>query len=90
MDPAQPQERDADLLVGELHRDARDRRILSISAAIGIVLGAALGLVFIVLAISSATSAAFYRHRAPLFVLGAPVVSMLVGYVLYRVRRRHR
>jgi high-affinity Fe2+/Pb2+ permease len=88
VDPAQPPERD--LLVGELHRDARDRRILSVAAAVGIIAGAVLGLVFIVLAISSATTTAFYRHRAPLFVLGAPVVSMLVGYVVYRLRRRHR
>lgn len=80
----------ADPLVGELRRDSRDRRVLTISAAIGIIAGAVLGMIFIAGAISEATQRApgFFRQRAILLVLGAPLLSITIGYVLYRLRRR--
>lgn len=82
----------ADPLVGELRRDSRDRRVLTIAAAVGIIAGALLGMIFIVGAVTEATHNArgFFRHRAILVVLGAPLLSMTVGYAIYRLRVRRR
>lgn len=88
----QPDDELADPLVGELRRDSRDRRVLAISAAIGIVAGAVLGMIFIVGAVTEATQSArgFFRHRAILVVLGAPLASLAIGYAIYRLRVRRR
>jgi len=81
-----------DLLVGEIERDRQDRRVLVLAAAIGIISGAILGMVIMLGAIGDATQNArgFFRHGAVLFVLGPPLASMAIGYVIYAVRRRRR
>ncbi len=81
-----------DLLVAEIERERRERRVLTVAAALGIVSGAVLGLVFIVAAIVEPTRNArgFFRHGAVAFVLGPPLVSMAIGYVVYVLRRRRR
>jgi hypothetical protein len=93
MDDPRPHARDEapDLLVGEIERDRRERRVLVVAAALGIVSGAVMGLVFILGALAEpTTSARGFRHGALVFVLGPPVVSMAIGYVVYAVRRRRR
>jgi hypothetical protein len=83
----------ADPLVGELHRERRDRRVLVVATAIGIITGAVAGLALMlgVLGGSAATEqGGGLRHGALLVVLGPPIVSLATGHAIFTVRRRRR
>jgi hypothetical protein len=81
-----------DLLVGEIERERRERRVLVIAAAFGIIAGAVLGMVFILGAIGDPTPHArgLFRHGAVGLVIGPPIVSIAIGYLIYGMRRRRR
>lgn len=76
-----------DPLVEEIVRARRDRRPLVVAAAIGIVLGVALGMPMFLGAIGGDQSR---NHAALAFFLAPLVVSMAIGYALYRWRIRRR
>ncbi len=78
---------DADPLVEEMLRARRDRRPLVIAAAIGITLGVALGMAMLLGALGSDRS----QNLAALAFFVAPLlVSMTIGYGVYRWRTRRR
>jgi hypothetical protein len=84
---------DPDPLVGEIERDRRDRRVLVVAAAIGIISGTVVGLAFLLGAIDAAASPTggfFARHDALFCILGPPVISFAAGYAIFAARRRHR
>jgi Kef-type K+ transport system membrane component KefB len=81
-----------DLLVGEIERARRDRRVLVIAAAIGIVSAAVMAMVFIlgVLGEATANTQRGDRQGALALVIASPIVSMAIGYAVYVARRRRR
>ena len=78
---------DPDPLVEEMIRARRDRRPLVIAAAIGIMLGVALGMAMFLGALGGDRSR---NHAALAFFVTPLVVSMAVGYGVYRWRTRRR
>ncbi len=78
---------DPDPLVEEMVRARRDRRPLVIAAAIGILLGVALGMAMVLGAIGGDRS---QNHAALAFFVTPLVVSMALGYAVYRWRIRRR
>jgi hypothetical protein len=84
---------DPDPLVGEIQRERRDRRVLVIAAAIGIISGAVVGMAFMLGAIDDAgeaTGGLLHGHGALLGILGPPVLCMAIGYAIFALRRRRR
>lgn len=78
---------DPDPLVEEIVRARRDRRPLVIAAALGIVIGAVLGMAMFLGALGGDRS----RNHAALAAFVTPlIVSMTVGYGVYRWRIRRR
>ena len=88
-----PGQRDPDPLVHEHQRERRDRRVLVIAAAVGIISGAVIGMAFVLGAIGDDAGPAhgwLRNHGVVFFILGPPLVSMAIGYAIYAVRRRRR
>jgi len=88
-----PGQRDPDPLVDEIQRDRRDRRVLVVAAAIGIIAGAIIGVAFVLGALGDAayqTHGLFRDHDVLLFIAGPPLVSMAIGYAIFALRRRRR
>jgi len=85
-------EENQDPLVGELQRERRDRRVLVIAAAIGIITGVVCGMAFMLGALGEAAKSArgFRSHGALIFFVGPPLLSMALGYGIYLIRRRRR
>jgi hypothetical protein len=86
-------QRDPDPLVDELQRERRDRRVLVIAAAVGIISGAVIGMAFVLGAIGDDAGRAhgwLRNHGVVFLILGSPLVSMAIGYAIYGVRRRRR
>lgn len=82
---------DPDPLVEELVRARRDRRVLVVAAVIGIIAGVALGMAMFLGALGSAVEGAEQsNHDALAFFLVPLIVSMAVGYVVYRWRSARR
>jgi hypothetical protein len=84
---------DPDPLIAEIQRERRDRRVLVVAAAIGIISGAIFGMAFVLGAIDDAGSHAhgwFRDHDILLFIVGPPLVSMAIGYAIFALRRRRR
>jgi hypothetical protein len=83
-----------DPLIDEIQRDRRDRRVLVIAAAIGIIAGAVIGMAFMLGAIGDAAARRhswFHDHYVLLFIVGPPLISMAIGYAIFALRRRrHR
>ena len=82
-----------DPLVGEIQRDRRERRVLIVAAAVGIITGAAVGMSFLLGAIKGAAMdrrGFSLSHGAPFFVIGPPILSMAIGYAIFAWRRRRR
>ena len=78
---------DPDPLVEEIVRARRDRRPLVIAAALGIVIGAVLGMAMFLGALGGDRA----RNHAALAAFVTPlIVSMTVGYGVYRWRIRRR
>lgn len=78
---------DPDPLVEEMVRARRDRRPLVIAAALGIMLGIALGMAMFLGALGGDRS----RNHLPLAFFVSPlIVSMSIGYGVYRWRTRRR
>ncbi len=78
---------DPDPLVEEMVRARRDRRPLLVAAALGIVLGVALGMAMFLGALGGDRS----RNHAALAYFVTPIfVSMGIGYGVYRWRIRRR
>lgn len=76
-----------DPLVGEIQREGRERRVLVIAAAIGIVAGVVLGMVYMLGAIGHARN----QGSLPLvFFVGPPILSMAIGYAIFVARKRRR
>lgn len=78
---------DPDPLVEESVRARRDRRPLVIAAAIGIMLGVALGMAMFLGALGGDRSR---NHAALAFFVTLLIVCMAVGYSVYRWRIRRR
>jgi CHASE2 domain-containing sensor protein len=78
---------DPDPLVEEIVRARRDRRPLVIGAAIGIIAGLALGMAMFLGALGGDRSR---NHAALAFFVTPLIVSMAVGYSVYRWRTRRR
>ena len=78
---------DPDPLVEEILRARRDRRPLVIAAAIGIITGVALGMAMFLGALGGDRSR---NHAAILFFVTPLIVSMALGYGVYRWRIRRR
>jgi hypothetical protein len=88
-----PRAPDPDPLIGEIQRERRDRRILVIAAAVGIICGAVVGMAFMLGAIDDAdyaTSGLLHAHGALLGILGPPVLCMAIGYAMFALRRGRR
>jgi hypothetical protein len=81
-----------DPLVDEIRRDRRDRRVLVIAAAIGIIAGTVIGMAFVLGAVGHAAGGDrwFHDHDVLLFIVGPPLVSMAIGYAIYALKRRRR
>jgi hypothetical protein len=82
-----------DPLVGEIQREGRERRVLVIAAAIGIIAGVVLGMAFMLGALGEAQhtgSRGFLSHGALVFFVGPPLLSMAVGYAIFALRKRRR
>ena len=78
---------DPDPLVEEIVRARRDRLPLVVAAAVGILLGVVLGMSSFLGALAGDRS----RHHAALAFFVSPlIVSMAIGYGLYRWRIRRR
>jgi hypothetical protein len=89
--PGEAAERDPDPLVGEIWRERRDRRVLVIAAAIGIISGAVVGMAFLLGRIDDAAAPArgfFAAHDALSWILAPPVLSVAIGYAIFALRRR--
>lgn len=78
---------DPDPLVEEILRARRDRRPLVIAAAIGIIVGVALGMAMFLGALGGERSR---NHAALAFFVSPLILSMAVGYGVYRWRIRRR
>ena len=78
---------DPDPLVEEMVRARRDRRPLVIAAAIGIVVGVVLGMAMLLSTLGGDRSR---NHAALASFLTPMLVSMTVGYGIYRWRSRRR
>ena len=80
-----------DPLVGEIQREGRDRRVLVVAAAVGIIAGVVLGMAFMLGALGEAQgSHRTFSSGTLMFFVGPPVVSMAVGYGIFVVRKRRR
>lgn len=78
---------DPDPLVEEILRARRDRRPLVIAAAVGIIVGVALGMAMVLGALGSERSR---NHAALAFFVSPLIISMALGYGAYRWRIRRR
>lgn len=78
---------DPDPLVEEMVRAGRDRRPLVIAAALGIMLGVALGMTMFLGALGGDRSR---NHATLAFFVTPMIVCMAVGYGVYRWRIRRR
>lgn len=78
---------DPDPLVDEIVRARRDRRPLVIAAAIGITLGAALGMAMFLGAVGGDRSR---NHAALAFFVAPLLVCLAIGYGMHRWRTRRR
>jgi hypothetical protein len=85
-------EDDQDPLVGEIQRERRERRVIVIAAAVGIITGVVAGMAFMLGALGEAAHDArgFRSHGALVFFVGPPLLSMGVGYAIFMIRRRRR
>ena len=88
-DGAARAEREPDPLVAEIVRERRDRRVLVVAAAIGIIASAIVGMAVVLGAIGGAAYHA-RGHALLIFVLGPPLVSMAIGHAIFALRRRGR
>jgi len=69
---------DQDPLIGELQRERRDRRVLVVAAAIGIIAGVVIGMIAMLGGLGPAAAAAggLRSHGALAFFVGPPILSI--------------